>query len=164
MSGLRFGRRPVLGGCWLFIIALALLFTGCADRTEPPRPTVTRPAAYRPDQFPDIPLLAIAGYALAPEPQLAVSYAGGSMRQLQVAYQTRPGTDETPEQPLARFARDLMACGWVLEPPNAYEPLSQRWRKQAELLLISAGRFNDGTTIRLRLRSASAAAEAGSSK
>ena len=130
-------------------LAVMAVMSSCSD-PEPRQAPAKRPAAFQPESFPDLTLFVLAGYGLAIEPEpLAVSYAGGTLRRVEVAFQTRPGgTAEDPEMPLRRFARELPPLGWVAEPT---EGLSQQWHRGHEHLAIQAGRDGDVTTIRLSL-------------
>ncbi len=134
---------------WAVGLGLLALLSGCGE-PEPRQAPAKRPAAFQPEAFPDLTLFVLAGYglAIAPEP-LAVSYAGGTLRRVEVAFQTRPGgTAEDPEMPLRRFARELPPLGWIAE---STEGLGQRWQRGHERLAIQAGREGDITTVRLSL-------------
>jgi hypothetical protein len=133
------------------VATAALLLAGCNDPPprEPPHPA--RPAAFLPEQFPDIPLP--PGYMLTPDAdQLAIAIAGGTVRRFEVALERRPNiSNQTVEVLLSFVKRDLEDRGWQL---IRSDPTSQRWHKGMEDLLVETGRTDSRTTIRYRLRPA----------
>jgi hypothetical protein len=128
-----------------------LLLTGCNDPPVRDQTRPSRPAAFLPEQFPDIPLP--PGYMLSPDSdQLAVSLAGGSVRRFEVSLERRPNsTAQTATALLAFVKRDLGDHGWQLTDANE---ASQHWHKGNEDLLVETGRTDSRTTIRYRLRPA----------
>src|SRR4051812_17483424 len=133
----------------LIPLAIAIVLAACGGSRPAEAPTRYRPAAYHPEQFPDIPLFPVAGYELDQnEDQLAVAFAGGSVRRFEVAMIARPGSrDDPPEAVLARYDSELAALGWVRNAPG-------RWSKGEEQLIIEAGRSGGLTTVRFHLRPA----------
>lgn len=133
------------------LLALALLagaLGGCTPQRSSAHPAERyHPAAFHPEDFPDIPLLPLTGYEFDPNAeQLAVSLAGGTVRRFEVTMVRRPNaTPDLPEAVLNRFAQDLRPWGWVREEPG-------RWHKGQERLFIQAGRSERITTVRIHLR------------
>jgi hypothetical protein len=128
---------------------VSALVAGCNDRT----PTTTQlyhPPAYHPEDFPDIPLIAVSGYMLDPETdQLAVSYGGGAVRRFEVTMQTRAGAkDEQPIEVLTRYDNDLPRAGWH----RMGDIDAGRWRKGAEELRIEVTDSGGTTTVAFHLR------------
>jgi hypothetical protein len=128
------------------ILAIGFL-TGCNETRQPEAPTRYRPAAFHPEQFPDIPLFPIAGYEFEPgEDQLAVAFAGGTVRRFEVSMiQRAAGRDDPPEAVLARYDSELPPWGWIRTGTG-------QWRKGTEALVIEAGRSGGLTTVRFHLR------------
>ncbi len=141
-------QRRLLGA---LVASAALLLGGCNDPPprEPPHPA--RPAAFLPEQFPDIPLP--PGYMLTPDSdQLALAIAGGTVRRFEVSLERRPSLPNQPADTLLSFVkRDLEDRGWQLA---SSDPASQHWHKGMEDLLVETGRTDSRTTIRYRLRPA----------
>jgi hypothetical protein len=131
------------------LAAGALAAAGCGD-TPPTASQLYHPSAFHPEDFPDIPLVAVSGYMLAPGvDQLAVSYAGGTVRRFEVTMQTRPGVkDEDPVEVLTRYDTDLPRTGWTRI--GALE--DGVWRKDAEELRIEVTDSDDTTTVAFHLR------------
>lgn len=141
-------RRALAVGLLGVVVVVGL--AGCTtSKRKEPEPTRYRPAAYQPEHFPDIPLWPLAGYELDPnEDQLAVAFAGGTVRRFEVTMVARPGTrDDPPDAVLARYDGALAENGWIREAPG-------RWRKGGERLLIEAGRGGGSTIVRFHLRPA----------
>jgi hypothetical protein len=129
------------------ILVIAALLAGCGETKPPEAPTRYRPAAFHPEQFPDIPLFPVAGYEFEPgEDQLAVAFAGGTVRRFEVAMiQRAGGRDDPPEAVLARYDGELAPLGWVRTGVG-------HWTKGTEGLVIEAGRSGGLTTVRFHLR------------
>jgi hypothetical protein len=132
-------------------LAVGVLLAGCGD--PEPRPVSQRPFGFQPERFPDI-ALPRSGYMYSPgEEQLAVAFAGGTVRRFEVAMERREGlADQTPAELLAQLSRDLEQRGWALTVPGEQR---QHWRKGGEELVLETGRADSRTTIRYRLRPAS---------
>lgn len=135
----------------------ALLLTGCetSDSTRESSDQKTlakRPAAYRPDQFPDIPFERLVGYRLtAEDQQIAVAYAGGTLRRLSLVFITREGDDaKVPQEELDRIVGGLTGFGWskIAEEKSTGEV---RFAKGAEELTVIASPSASATTIAFRL-------------
>src|SRR5689334_16579413 len=90
-------------------VAVALGACGGKSATRAPR----RPAGYHPEVFTDIRLP--AGCVLVPDhDQLAVSYAGGSIRRYDVWIEPKPGEKSQPvAELLTYFKRTLPQGGWT---------------------------------------------------
>jgi len=128
------------------------LMTGCGESParDPIKPPP--PAAFLPEQFPDIPLPPNS-YMLSPDAdQLAISLAGGSVRRFDVQLERRPTVSPQSAKVLLAFVkRDLEEREWHLV---SSDDTSQHWHKGNEDLLVETGRMDSRTTIRYRLRPA----------
>ena len=135
----------------LVLTTALLLITGCNDSPDRDPSRTSRPAAFLPEQFPDIPLP--PGYMLSPDAdQLAVALAGGSVRRFEVSLERRPNAkDQTVLALLSFVKRDLEDHAWLL---TGSDDASQHWHKGNEDLLVETGRTGSRTTIRYRLRPA----------
>ena len=147
---MRFPRISALSPVVVAAFAVAMV-AGCGGDDD--RTTTTQlyhPPAFHPEDFPDIPLVAVSGYMLDPEvDQLAVSYAGGAVRRFEVTMQTRPGAkDEEPIEVLTRYDTDLPAQGWT----RIGEIEAGVWRKGSEELRIVATVSDGQTTVAFHLR------------
>lgn len=135
---------------------MPILVTGCGGDARPAATDdtgtvlVRAPLAYRPDQFPDIPFERLVGYRLtAEEEQIAVAYAGGSLRRLDVTFITRPGDE--PKDPQAehdRLAGGLNDAGWRR---SGGEAIRTEWSKGRERLELHVRDEGVGTVIGFRL-------------
>jgi hypothetical protein len=137
----------------LVAVAVALL-TGC-DRS--PALIAPRPTGYHPDRFPDIRLP--AGYVLrADQDQLAVTYAGGSLRRFDVSLVAKPdNTKATPDEAMAWFDRVLPSAGW--KPAGQAAERERHWRKptptgETEELVVETGRYATRAVVHVRLEPA----------
>lgn len=132
--------------------ALALL-GGCAEnRGEPPPPL--RVVGLRWEQFPDIPFP--PGWKPVPgENHVAAAVGGGSVRRLVLAVQAPANRDDIlPEKAIAQHAAGtLPEYGWS-RPEGRPDALEQRWRKGAEVLVVSASREGGLAVLRYRLEAA----------
>ena len=137
------------------LLALAglvlLLTTGCG-RTDPTGSTL--PVAFDPSAFPDIPVA--PGYV--PErnvDQLAVSYAGGTLRRYLASYShVDPDTPLEGKKLLEWYALRLRDRGWTEHKPQRRG--RSWWHKQLpdgvyELLELETGRRDRRPIIRLSL-------------
>jgi hypothetical protein len=135
------------------LVAAMVFVAACAQSRPSPQTQLYHPPAYHPEHFPDIPLFPVAGYVLPPgEDQLAIAFAGGSVRRFEVTMAQKVGAKpDPPEAVLARYATELPPLGWT--------PAGEgRWRKGGEELVIEAGRSGGLTSIRFHLQPAPAAA------
>ena len=136
-------------------VLAAAVCVGCSSGTRETSDVETlahRPAAYRPDQFPDIPFERLVGYRLTTDdPQVAIAIAGGSLRRLSVVYITRQGDEPKPAQEeIDRITGGLTPYGWhqVSADPGRHE---SRFTKGRELLVVRASTESSATTIEFRL-------------
>lgn len=139
------------------VAAAALLLAGCetsdaARETSEATTLAKRPAAYRPDQFPDIPFERLVGYRLtAQDQQIAVAYAGGTLRRLSLVFITKEGDEaKVPQQELDRIVGGLAGFGWkkTAADVDAGEAV---FAKGDELLTVVASPAGSATTIAFRL-------------
>ncbi len=138
-------------------VAAVLLLAGCetsdSSRESSDKTTLAKPpAAYRPDQFPDIPFERLVGYRLtAEDQQIAVAYAGGSLRRLSLVFITKEGDEaKVPQEELDRIVGGLTGLGWnktAEERPRG----EARFVKGAEELTVIASPSGSATTIAFRL-------------
>ena len=129
-------------------VAMVIAFlAACGDSRPAESPSRYRPPAFHPEQFPDIPLFPISGYELDPNvDQLAMTFAGGSVRRFEIAMiQRSENRADPPEAVLSRYDLELPPLGWVRTGAG-------RWSKGDEQLLIEAGRSGGATTVRFHLR------------
>ena len=134
------------------IIALGL--TSCAsDAPRSAGGAVPRPAAFRSDLFPDVPFWVLgAGYRMDLEqPQLAVAYAGGTLRRLAATWKSKDDrVGEEPERVLDRCATALVEYGWLRGQRSEVDgDQVERWTRPGETLEVRAGRSGDTTTVQL---------------
>lgn len=117
-----------------------------------------RPAAYHPEQFPDIPFERLVGYRLtAEDQQIAIATAGGSLRRLSVTFITKAGDE--PRAPVTesdRIAGGLTGLGWTLraiDPAIKNTPDDHRdaFSKGDETLLVRTIADGNATTIAFQL-------------
>jgi len=117
-----------------------------------------RPAAYHPDQFPDIPFERLVGYRLtAEEQQIAIATAGGALRRLSVIFITKAGDE--PRPPVAesdRIAGGLAGLGWTLRAldptiKNTADDHRDFFVKGDETLVVRTFADGNATTIAFRL-------------
>jgi len=138
-------------------MAAALLLAGCetsdSSRDESDKTTLAkRPVAYRPDQFPDIPFERLVGYRLtAEDQQIAVAYAGGTLRRLSLVFITREGDEaKVPQEELDRIVGGLTGLGWNKVAGEASKG-EVRFAKGGEELTVIASPSGSATTIAFRL-------------
>jgi hypothetical protein len=135
-------------------VAGVVLFAGCtrdAGGESGSEGILNRaPAAYHPEQFPDIPFERLVGYRLtAEDSQVAVAYAGGALRRLNLVFITKPGDDaRPPQEERDRIIGGLNEHGWRL---SASEGDEIRFTKGDELLVVSASTEGSATIIAVRL-------------
>ena len=123
-----------------------LIMVGCARSHQSPQTQLYHPPAYHPEQFPDIPMFPLGGYVLTPEEdQLAIAFAGGTVRRFEVSMRQRDGAkDDPPSAVLERYDSEMPPLGWTRLAPG-------HWRKGTEELVIEAGRSGGLTSIRFHL-------------
>jgi hypothetical protein len=145
---------------------LVLSVAGCSGSssrapTSPDGTAVHRPAAYHPEQFPDIPFERLVGYRLtAEDPQVAFAIAGGALRRLSLVFITRPGDEPKPaNEELDRLIGGLTGLGWtkIAAAPTAAAG-EVRCAKDDEILVIRASTDSSATTIEFHLEPAAAPA------
>ena len=147
-------RGVAVAGCAVF--AAIALFSGCTrdagdDGTGHYSGIRERaPVAYRPDQFPDIPLERLSGYRLtAEDAQVAVAFAGGALRRLHLVFITKPGDDaRPPQEERDRLIGGLTPLGWHQSAADGDEV---RFTKGDETLVVSASTEGSATIIAVRL-------------
>ncbi len=136
------------------VLIATLAVTGCmsGSRDDATDGVLNRrPAAYHPEQFPDIPIERLVGYRLTSEdPQVAIAVAGGTLRRLSLVFMTKPGDDgKPPQEELDRLRGGLSPYGWH---PMADAPRDEaRFTKAGELLVIRASTAGNATIIEFRL-------------
>ena len=145
-------------GAALFALA-AVLLSSCESSASPGDLRASdggsnltkRPAAYRPDLFPDIPFERLIGYRLtAEDPQVAVAYAGGALRRLSLSFITRDGDEgKPPRVELDRIVGGLSTLGWRQLASDSKE--IERFSKGDEILEVGASTAGSATIISLRL-------------
>ena len=110
-----------------------------------------RPAAYRPELFPDIPFERLIGYRLtAEDPQVAVAFAGGALRRLSLTFITRDGDEgKPPRVELDRIVGGLTSLGWRQMPSDSKE--IEHFSKGDEVLVVGASTAGSATIISFRL-------------
>ncbi|MBA3846979.1 MAG: hypothetical protein H0X45_10080 [Planctomycetes bacterium] len=134
------------------VVAVALLLVGCDDRDEVG--IVPRPQGFHPERFPDIRMP--PGFTLREgRDQLAVTYAGGAVRRLDVSLIAKPDDHQAPAEAMAWFARVLPPAGWraVAAEPDASE---RAWHRptaadETEELQVVTGRSGTRATLHVRL-------------
>lgn len=135
----------------------ALLLAGCEtsdarNETSDATTLAKRPAAYRPDQFPDIPFERLVGYRLtAEDQQIAVAYAGGTLRRLSLVFITKEGDEaKVPQQELDRIVGGLTGVGWRKTAADVGTGEAV-FAKGHEVLTVTASPAGSATTIAFRL-------------
>lgn len=145
-------------------ILAAFVMVGCESTREgdgtPVDSSVAtrRPAAYHPEQFPDIPFERLVGYRLTSEDQqIAIATAGGSLRRLSVIFISKAGDE--PRAPVAesdRIAGGLAGLGWSLravDPGHENTALDHRddFIKGDEMLTVRTRADGNATSIAFHL-------------
>ena len=133
---------------------LAVGLTSCAgDAPRSASGSVPRPSAFRSDLFPDVPFWVLgSAYRMDLEqPQLAVAYAGGSLRRLAGTWVSKDDrVGEEPVRVLDRCATALLDYGWIRGQRSEVDgEMVERWTRPGEILDVRAGRSGDTTTVRL---------------
>ncbi len=139
-------------GAAVVAVAIALALAGCGDRDE--ARIMPRPQGFHPDRFPDIRLP--PGFTLREgRDQLAVTYAGGAVRRLDVSLIAKPDDHQDPDEAMAWFVRVLPKSGWgAIEAED--DARVRSWRRptmagETEELLVETSRSGTRSTVHLRL-------------
>ena len=139
-------------GALLAVLLALVVLPACSSGPRGNAPPAPRPVGLRWDQFPDIPMP--AGWKPLPgEDHVAVAIANGGVRRLSVAMQAPAVRAELqPPEAMTRYVgAALIDAGWTRIGDGRLSDVSQRWRKGAETLAVSAERIDGLVVIRYSL-------------
>ncbi len=135
--------------CW---VLLSCCLVSCSDRK--PISKSPPPAAYYPEQFPDIPLP--PGYKRRNNvDQVAISFAGDQIRHFDITLiQSSESSGKVGEKLILWYNAALTSNGWKHKPNKLLPHNAKRYEKlnkgQTELLELRTGRDKNLSIIRLR--------------
>ncbi|HYE07791.1 MAG TPA: hypothetical protein VEL07_19895 [Planctomycetota bacterium] len=133
-------------------VIVALMLAGCDGRDE--ASILPRPQGFHPERFPDIRMP--PGFALREgRDQLAVTYAGGAVRRLDVSLIAKPDDHQDPSEAMAWFARVLPPSGWravAAEPDASVRTWHRRTAAdETEELQVETGRSGTRAVVHVTL-------------